>query len=100
MKHLTTGFTLLFGFMLIFTACTEEKNPAQQYGNTLGQSLKSAKNVDDKAHADAARKAIQDFYATKGRYPADLAEVSAAIGIPLAGDKYDYNAETGTLTAK
>ncbi|MDH4162419.1 MAG: hypothetical protein OEW15_06980 [Nitrospirota bacterium] len=101
MKQLSAGAVLIAALLMAtIIACTDDKNPAQQYGTTMVNSLKSAKSVEDKAHADAARKAIQDFHVTNGRYPADLAELLSATGLPLKSDAYDYDPSTGTLTKK
>lgn len=99
MKYTFVGFITAAVIPLAITACTEDKDTSQQYAPMV-QSLRGAKSVEDKAHADAARKAIQEFHATQGRYPADLTEVAAITGIPLQAEKYDYNPEAGTLTVK
>ncbi len=82
----------------MITSCKD--NPAQQYGNTLTQSLKSAKSVENKVNVEEVRKSIQEFYAANGRYPADLNELSTFNGITLKSDKYDYDPATGTLAEK
>jgi len=86
--------------MLSFAACSDNDNPAQQYGNTMNQSLKSAKNVDAKVNVEEVRKSIQSFNAANGRYPADLNELSSFNGISLKSDKYDYDPQNGALTEK
>lgn len=91
---------VLFGITLGLASCSDEKNPAQQYGNTMVQSLKSAKNVENKVNVEEVRKSTREFYAANGRYPADLNELSTFNGITLKSDKYDYNPATGTLTEK
>ncbi len=89
---------VLFGLFFTVTACKD--NPAQQYGNTMTQSLKSAKSVDAKVNVEEVSKSIQEFYAANGRYPADLDELSKFNGITLKSDKYDYDPATGMLTDK
>jgi len=96
----TNAISIMITVLLVFFISSCNNTPAQQYGTTMTQSLKSAKSVEVKANADAARKAIQDFYAVYGKYPADLAEVASVTGIPLKSDKYDYNPESGALTEK
>lgn len=97
MKMPNKGLIALCSLFLAFAAC-EDKNPAQQYGNTMVQSLKSAKSVENKVNVQQVQESIQEFYAANGRYPADLSEVSAFNGITLKSDKYDYNPATGALT--
>jgi hypothetical protein len=101
MKLSTTGLIILAGlFLLTFTSCSDEKNTAQQYSNTMVQSLKSAKSVENKVNVEEVRKSIQEFYAANGRYPADLNEVAAFNGIALKSGGYVYNPATGTLTER
>ncbi len=86
------------GFLLMLVSCTD--NPAQQYGNTMTQSLQSAKSVENRVNVGEVRKSIQEFYAANGRYPADLNELKAFNGMTLKSDKYEYDSTTGTLTEK
>lgn len=98
MMPLQKFLIVLFGLFLALTACTD--NPAQQYGNTMVQSLKKAKDVSNKVNVEQVQKSIQEFYAANGRYPSDLNELSTFNGITLKSDKYDYDPATGTLTEK
>jgi hypothetical protein len=86
--------------LLIMMSCTDEKNPVQQYGNTMTQSYKSAQKLDSKVNSLEVRKSIQEFYAGNGRYPADLNELQGFNGITLKGDTYEYDAVNGTLVEK
>lgn len=90
----------MFGLILVLPSCSDEKNPVQQYGNTMTQSYKSARNLDSKVNILEVRKSIQEFYAANGRYPADLTELSGFNGITLKGDKYEYDPANGTLSEK
>ncbi len=99
MKLIYSGFGILSLSFLIFTSC-KDNNTAQQYGNTMTQSYKSAQKLDNKVNVQEVKKSIQEFYTANGRYPADLNEVSAFNGITLKSDHYEYNPETGTLTEK
>ncbi len=89
---------MVLGSIFVIVSCKD--NPAQQYGNTMTQSLKSAKDTAGKVNIAEVRKSIQEFYAANGRYPADLGELSKFNGITLKSDKYDYDPATGTLTEK
>jgi hypothetical protein len=100
MKFIKTGFISLFVLLCALSSCTDNKNPAQQYGNTLTQSLKKAKDADNKANIQQVQKSIQEFYAANGRYPSDLGEVSAFNGIELKHDNFNYDPATGSLTDK
>jgi sulfatase maturation enzyme AslB (radical SAM superfamily) len=100
MKILNTRCVILLGSLLALVSCTDDKNPAQQYGNTMAQSYKSARKLDNKVNVQQVQKSIQEFYAANGRYPADLNEVSAFNGITLKSDNYDYNPVTGSITEK
>ncbi len=100
MKQILAGLSLLFGSFLLLPSCSDDKNPVQQYGNTMTQSYKSAQKLDSKVNILEVRKSIQEFYAANGKYPADLNELSVFNGITLKSDKYEYDPANGTLTEK
>lgn len=91
---------IILAALVALVSCTDDKNPAQQYGNAMVQSLKSAKKLDNSVNVQQVQRSIQEFYAANGRYPADLNEVSAFNGITLKSDNYDYNPATGSITEK
>jgi len=98
MKRFDRELFIFLAALVVLAACTD--NPVQQYGNTMTQSLKSAKKLDSTVNVQQVQKSIQEFYAANGRYPADLNELSAFNGITLKSDKYDYDSATGMLTEK
>ncbi len=100
MKQIIGVSSLLFGLFLVLSSCSDEKNPVQQYGNTMTQAYKSAQKLDSKVNILEVRKSIQEFYAANGRYPADLNELQGFNGITLKGDTYEYDAVNGTLVEK
>ncbi len=91
---------MLFCLVLATAACTDEKNPAQQYGNTTVQTYRNVQKFEKKIDLQQAQKSLQEFYAANGRYPADLNELSHFSGLALDSGQYDYNATTGSLTPK
>jgi hypothetical protein len=100
MKTLAGIALLGMASVLTVASCNNDKNPAQQYGNTLVQPLKSAKKLDATVNVQEVRKSIQEFYAANGKYPADLNEVSTFNGMMLKSDQFDYDPATGNLTEK
>jgi len=100
MKEVIIRGIIPLGLCLAFFACSDDKNPAQQYGNTMVQSLKTAKSVEKKVNVLAVQKSIQEYYAANGRFPADLNEVATFNGMALESNNYDYDPATGTLTQK
>ena len=100
MKRVSPRWIIPLGLCLALFACSDDKNPAQQYGNTVVQPLKTTKSVEKKVYVLTVQKLIQQYYAANGRYPADLNEVAAFNGMALEGDKYDYDPATGALTQK
>jgi hypothetical protein len=91
---------MLLSLMLVLAACSDEKNPAQQYGNTMVETYKNVQKFEKKVDLQQAQKSLQEFYAANGRYPADLNELSRFNGLALDNGQYDYNATTGSLTPK
>lgn len=91
---------IILAALAVLVSCTDDKNPVQQYGNTMVQSLKSAKKLDASVNVQQVRKSIQEFYAANGRYPAGLNELPSFNGMTLKSDNYDYDPATGTLTEK
>jgi hypothetical protein len=91
---------VMFVALFALSSCSDDKNPVQQYGNTMVQSYKSAQKLDAKVNIEQVRKSIQEFHAANGRFPADLNEVSSFNGISLKSDNYDYNPSSGILTEK
>jgi hypothetical protein len=98
MKRLNRILFIYLASVVALAACTD--NPARQYGNTMVQSLKSAKDVDNKVNVQQVQKSIQEFYAANGRYPSDLNELSTFNGITVKSDNYDYDPSTGAITEK
>ena len=93
-------FLLFFGAYLALASCSDDKNPAQQYGSTMTQSYKSAQKLDAKVNAQQVRKSIQEFHAANSRYPEDLDELARFSGLVLKSDGYEYDPANGTLTEK
>jgi hypothetical protein len=100
MKQLAWIALLGMTSALAIASCNNDKNPAQQYGNTMTQSLKSAKKLDATVNLLEIKKSIQEFYAANSRYPADLSELSTFNGMTLKSDQFDYDPSTGSLTEK
>src|SRR6266498_783675 len=98
MRLFFSEILVLFAILFALPSCNDDKNPAQQYGNTMVQTYKNAKTFDKKVNVQQVRRSIQEFYAANNRYPSDLSEVSAFNGVELKSDNYDYNPVTGTLT--
>jgi hypothetical protein len=100
MKRISPGWIIPLSLCFVLFACSDDKNPVQQYGTTMVQSLKTTKNVEKKVNVLEMQKSIQEYYAANGRYPADLSEVAAFNGMVLESDKYAYDPATGTLSQK
>ncbi len=91
-------FLVSFVLVLLTGACSEEKNPVQQYGNTMIRSLNSAEKAAQKAHLAELRKAVQDFQSAQGRYPADLDELKLHSGLSVPTDGFRYDPVTGVIS--
>jgi len=100
MNLIYPGLVVLSISGLAIASCSDEKNPAKQYGNTMVQTYKGAQKFANKLNVQQVRKSIQEFYAANNRYPSDLNELSTFNGLTLKSDNYDYNPATGELTEK
>jgi hypothetical protein len=96
MAFFQPGLVVLLSSLFMVVSCNDN-NPAQQYGNTMTQSYKSAQKLEASVNIQQVQKSIQEFYAANGRYPADLNELSIASGLTLKSSNYVYNPENGTL---
>ncbi len=90
--------TLILSFALF--SCKDEKNPVQQYGDTLVHGYKSAQKVEKDANLQQAQRSVYEFQAANGRYPADLRELAEFAKSPIDANKYNYDPATGSITAK
>ena len=97
---MNTRLAVTFILLCAVLSCSDEKNPVQQYGNTLTQSYKNTKKFDKDLNVEQIQKSILEFNAANGRYPADLSELSSFSGLTLKSDNYEYDPATGTLMEK
>ena len=98
-----TAFFVFCGsllFALTLTSCKDEKNPVQQYGDTLVQGYKTAQKVEKKVNLQQVQKSVYEFQAANGRYPADLKELGEFTKSPIDENIYNYDPTTGSITAK
>jgi hypothetical protein len=100
MMGMLSRWVVLVALGSAFIACSDDKNPAQQYGNSMVQSLKTTKSVEKKVNVLTLRKSIEEYHAANGRYPADLNEVALFNGVVLESDRYEYDPATGALTQR
>ncbi len=96
-------FVTALGMLVLSVAlfsCKDEKNPVQQYGDTLVHGYKSAQKVEKDANLQQVQRNVYEFQAAQGRYPADLREVEEFTKSPIDAGKYNYDPSTGSVTAK
>jgi hypothetical protein len=91
------GALILSGALL---SCKDEKNPVQQYGDTLVHGYKSAQKVEKDANLQQVQRQVYEFQAAQGRYPADLRELGEFTKSLIDENKYNYDPMTGSVTAK
>ncbi len=85
----------------LLTACKDKpRNPVKEYGNALINSYEKAQDAAATANFALIRRAIQQFHAANGEYPASLKNLQKFIGIDINADKYEYDPRTGTITLK
>lgn len=90
---------ILIGLTIIF-ACCENKNPVEQYGDTLIKTYKKTQQFGDKTSLQNLQESMKAFRAANGRYPKDLKELEGFTGIALDSNKYEYDPSKGTITQK
>jgi hypothetical protein len=96
-------FVTVLGTLVLSVAlfsCKDEKNPVQQYGDTLVHGYKSAQKVEKDANLQQMQRNVYEFQAANGRYPADLRELGEFTRFPIDENKYNYDPTTGSVTAK
>ncbi len=81
-------------------SCKDEKNPVQQYGDTLVHGYQSAQKVAKGADLQRVQRQVYEFQAAQGRYPADLRELGEFTKSLIDENKYQYDPATGSVTAK
>lgn len=90
--------TLVLSLPLL--SCKDEKNPVQQYGDTLVHGYQSAQKVEKDANIQQVQRSVYEFHATSGRYPVDIKELEEYTKSPIDENKYIYDPATGNITAK
>ena len=86
---------LVIFFVAVCLGCGEgQKNPIEDYGDTLVESLDKAEVAALKVNLRTVQAAVSRFQAEKGRLPSDLDELRLQ-GIPTR--YYRYDAETGDV---
>ena len=102
-REIVMGSPILFFLIvcLLLFACDEKAgNPVSEYGKTMVNSYKRASPAGEAANLDAINKAVAAYRATHDQYPESLNEVRELLVVPIDLTKYDYNAETGTVSLK
>jgi hypothetical protein len=94
-----TMMCILF-LSLMLLSCKDEKNPVQQYGDTLVQGYQSAQKVEKEANLQQVQRRVYEFRAMNERYPSDLKELEAFTKSPIDANKYNYDPATGNITVK
>lgn len=81
---------------LVLGGCSDS-NPAADYGKTVTGAYHQAGATAEDANFAAAQRSIEAYYASQGRYPATLEELSTFSGIPIDAATVTYDAQTGKL---
>jgi hypothetical protein len=89
----------MIGFLLLILAGCD-KNPLEQYSDTLLKSRERAKDVADTASAEAMNRSVQGFLAANGRNPQDLEELEQFMGSKIDRQKFDYDQSAGVVRRK
>jgi hypothetical protein len=97
------GYLIVLALVLVSIAsgCKEApKNPVEEYGMGLVNSLGRSKEAARAANLDALRRTIAAFRAANGRYPQSLEEIASFMGSDVEPDIYDYDPETGKIALR
>jgi hypothetical protein len=90
---------ILIGLTIIFASC-KDKNPVEQYGDTLIKTYKNTQQFGDRTSLQNLQESTKAFHAANGRYPNDLKELEGFTGTALDSNKYEYDPSRGTITQK
>ncbi len=100
MKKLVLISTVLL-LLPLLTACKDKpRNPVKEYGNALINSYEKSRDAAETANFELIKRAIQQFHAANGEYPASLKSLGKFIGIKINADMYEYDPRTGTITLR
>ena len=84
--------------VLFFTGC--DGNPVEEFGGQMMVSYDKSRSAADEASLQAIQRYIRSYRALNGRYPESIEELQASLGAQYDLEPYDYDPETGTLTAR
>jgi outer membrane protein assembly factor BamD (BamD/ComL family) len=100
MKKVVLISTLLLLLPLVSACKDKPRNPVKEYGNAVINSYKKAQDAAETANFELIKRAIQQFHAANGEYPASLKDLGKFIGIKINADMYEYDPRTGTITLR
>jgi hypothetical protein len=105
MRIITAAFAL--SLLLALGSCdraketvNDAKKTVDDAGTGITDTLVKSRKFGAAASLKAFEVSIAAFKAANGKYPADLKELSEFSGVEASGDIYEYDPETGKLTAK
>ena len=84
--------------VLLFAGC--DRNPVEEFGGQMMVSYDKSRSAADEASLQAIQRYIRSYRALNGRYPESIEELQASLGAQYDLEPYDYDPETGTLTAR
>jgi len=87
---------LLLAVAVMLAGCGEGgKNPVEEYGDTMVDSLDRAETAALKMNLTTVKAAIDRYYARHGSYPERLDDLSLH---NISTDMYLYDPDTGEIT--
>ena len=91
---------LLFACLiaLLFAGC--DRHPVEEFGNEMLVSYEKSRTAADEAGLRAIQRFIRSYRALNGKYPESIEELQTSLGAQYDLSPYDYDPETGTLTAR
>jgi hypothetical protein len=93
-------FWIVFTMLTIMASVGCEKNPSEQYGDSLVQTYEHSKDVADAVNLDALGKAVQTYRAMNGKNPGSIEDIEKFMGMDIDREKYSYDPETGIIARK
>jgi hypothetical protein len=92
---------VLLCVVLVTQSCNKASEVSEKVSDVAQQrldALDKAKNISQKTDVAHLRHAVNNFYASEGRYPKDLSELEQFASVSIDKGIYKYDPNTGSIS--